>query len=90
VSLNRSDFLEAIFFVFVFVFADKTKNVYETTPENYNKIVKDNVTKTYKLTYNEVIEEINFERTTFHGQRSYRDNGIKRSFCYIKRSQGEF
>jgi hypothetical protein len=45
----------------VFVFADKTKNVYETTPENYNIIVKDNVTKTYKLTDNEVIEEINFE-----------------------------
>jgi D-hexose-6-phosphate mutarotase len=40
----------------VFVFADKTKNVYETTPENYNKIVKDNVTKTYKLTDNGVIE----------------------------------
>ena len=31
------------------------------TTENYNKIVKDNVTKTYKLTDNEVIEEINFE-----------------------------
>ena len=31
----------------VFLFADKTRNVYEASPENYNKILKENVTKTY-------------------------------------------
>jgi hypothetical protein len=36
----------------VLVLADKTKNVYETTPKNNSKIVKENVTKTYKLTEN--------------------------------------
>ena len=57
----------------VFVFADKTKNVYETTPENYNKIVKDNVTKTYKLIDNDVIEEINFELSQITNNLSVSD-----------------
>ena len=31
----------------IFVFADKTRNIYETSAENYNKILKENVTKSY-------------------------------------------
>ena len=45
----------------VYIFADKTKNIYESSPENYNKIVKENVTKTYKLAEHDVLEDINFE-----------------------------
>ena len=32
----------------MFVSADKTRNYYEITEENYNKILHDNITKTYK------------------------------------------
>ena len=45
----------------VYILADKTKNIYESSPENYNKIVKENVTKTYKLAEHDVLEDINFE-----------------------------
>ena len=33
----------------VFVFADRTTNVYETDPESYKKLLTENITKTYKL-----------------------------------------
>ena len=42
----------------VFVFADKTRNVYETPADNYNKILNDNVTKTYKVVDNDILEDI--------------------------------
>ena len=45
----------------VFVFADKTRNIYETTPENYNKILKENITKTYKQGEADTVDEINSE-----------------------------
>ena len=45
----------------VFIFADKTKNIYETTPENYNKILRENVTKTYKLSDENIMDTINEE-----------------------------
>ena len=32
----------------VFVFADKTSNIYKMTPQEHNKLLKENVTKTYK------------------------------------------
>ena len=43
----------------IFVFADKTRNIYETSAENYNKILKENVTKSYKVSKNDVLEDIN-------------------------------
>ena len=43
----------------IFVFADKTRNMYETSAENYNKILKENVTKSYKVSTNDVLEDIN-------------------------------
>ena len=41
------------------MFADKTRNVYETSADNYNKILNDNVTKTYKVVDNDILEDIN-------------------------------
>ena len=32
----------------IFVFADKTRNIYETSLDTYNKLLHDNITKTYK------------------------------------------
>ena len=32
----------------VLLFADKTNNIYKATPEQYKKLLKDNITKTYK------------------------------------------
>ena len=32
----------------IFVFADKTRNIYETWLDTYNKLLHDNITKTYK------------------------------------------
>ena len=32
----------------IFVFADKTRNIYETSLDTYNKLMHDNITKTYK------------------------------------------
>ena len=32
----------------IFVFADKTRKIHETSLETYNKLLHDNITKTYK------------------------------------------
>ena len=32
----------------IFVFADKTRNIYETPLDTYDKLMLDNITKTYK------------------------------------------
>ena len=45
----------------VFVFADKTSNVYETTPEVYNKLLAENITKTYKIGNVNMTDNINEE-----------------------------
>ena len=45
----------------VFIFADKTQNPYEMDKETYNKLLVENITKTYKKAdknrYNEINEE---------------------------------
>ena len=41
--------------------ADKTSNMYEVTPERYNKLMKDNITKQYKKANKKVVENINKE-----------------------------
>ena len=43
----------------VFVFADKTNNLYEMTPEKYQKLLPKNVTKTYKKAPQKVESSIN-------------------------------
>ena len=45
----------------IFVFADKTRNIYETTTETYNKFLNENVTRCYKVDHNETMKDINTE-----------------------------
>ena len=45
----------------IFVFADKTRNIYETSLDTYNKLLHDNITKTYKHGSEDNISEINKE-----------------------------
>jgi hypothetical protein len=45
----------------VIIFADKTRNVYESSPENHDKILKDNITKTYKIGDESITDDINCE-----------------------------
>ena len=45
----------------MFAFADKTRNIYETSLDTYNKLLHDNITKTYKHGSEENISEINNE-----------------------------
>ena len=43
----------------IFLFADKTRNIYETSLDTYNKLLHDNITKTYKHRSEDNISEIN-------------------------------
>ena len=45
----------------IFVFADKTRNIYELSKEAYNKLLKENITKTYKKADDNTYNEINME-----------------------------
>ena len=45
----------------LFVSADKTQNYYEITKENCNKILYDNITKTYKKAQSSLPKKINVE-----------------------------
>ena len=45
----------------MFAFADKTRNIYETSLDTYNKLLHDNITKTYKRGPEENILEIDNE-----------------------------
>ena len=45
----------------IFVFADKTRNIYETSLDTYNKLLQDNITKIYKHGSEDNIWEIKNE-----------------------------
>ena len=45
----------------VFVFADKTSNIYKMTSQEHKKLLKENVTKTYKKAPPKVETALNFE-----------------------------
>ena len=45
----------------VFIFADKTRNLYEMNANTYNKLLTENITKTYKLAQDGTIDSINHE-----------------------------
>ena len=45
----------------VFIFADKTNNIYKALPEQYKKFLKENVTKTYKKSTERLEKSINLE-----------------------------
>ena len=38
----------------VFIFTDKTRNLYEISNENYNRLLTKNITKTYRKTTNKI------------------------------------
>ena len=48
----------------IFLFADKTSNIYQVSAENYNKMLTENVTKDYKLVENKKIDNDNAEAKT--------------------------
>ena len=48
----------------VFIFADKTRNIYETDKNTYKKLLKDNIFKTYKKTEYNIYNKINKETKT--------------------------
>ncbi len=45
----------------IFVFAEKTKKIYETPLDTYNKLMHDNITKTYKHGSESTISQIDDE-----------------------------
>ena len=45
----------------IFVFADKSTNIYEMPPDQYKKLLRDNITKSYKTCKNEAYDDINEE-----------------------------
>ena len=45
----------------MFVFADKTQNIYEVPPSTYTKLLTENITKTYKTENEDITEKINKE-----------------------------
>ena len=46
----------------VFIFADKTRNIYEMEAKSYDKLLTENVTKTYKHAENDTFQNIEKER----------------------------
>jgi hypothetical protein len=45
----------------ILIFADKTRNIYETSLNRYNELLHDNITKTYKHGSEDFIDEIDRE-----------------------------
>ena len=43
----------------IILFADKTRNLYQTDPKFYKKLVIDNLTKNYKISNDNLIDTIN-------------------------------
>ena len=48
----------------VFIFADKTWNIYETDKNTYSKLLTDSISKTYKKTEHNIYNKINKEAKT--------------------------
>ena len=70
----------------MFLFEDKTRNIYETSLETFSKLLHDNITKTYKRGSEDNISEIDSElkhigRQSFHWQ-PYRMHEKTRSFYF--------
>ena len=42
-----------------FIFADKASNIYKAAPREYNKLLKDDITKSYKKSTDRLEKEIN-------------------------------
>ena len=57
----KSDILDIKSSLNVLIFADKTINIYKATPQEYNNLLKDNITKSYKKPTNRLEKAINME-----------------------------
>ena len=57
----KSDILDIKSSPNVLIFADKTSNIYKAAPQQYNKLLKDNITKSYKKSMDRLEKAINME-----------------------------
>ena len=57
----------------VILFADKTRNIYHTSPKFYNKLVTANLTKKYKTSNDDLVSEINLESEKNIYDRKYKN-----------------
>ena len=77
----------------VFLFADKTTNIYETSPENCNKILKENVTKRMCCA-ERCLEDIHFELKNLPSDLSIGDRletmAPKEAFVTVKDHKNNF
>ena len=69
----------------VFNFADKTNNLYETSPENHEKLLLENITKTYKKAPEKLEKSINLEAKSIakHYQLEDRIDSMAKTSAYI-------
>ena len=78
----------------LFVFADKTSNLYEITKENYNKLLHGHITKTYKETDSSMKDKIAKEAAniskSFHIQDRAERYPERKAFITLKDRQGNF
>ena len=72
----------------LFVFADKSNNLYEMSKENYNKLHRDNITKTYKKTNTNIKDNIDKEAAniakSFHIQDRVERYANRNAFLNLK------
>ena len=57
----KSDILDIDSSPNVLIFADKTSNIYNATPEEYNNLLKDNIKKSYKKSLNCLEKAVNMK-----------------------------
>ena len=55
----KSDILDIKSSPNMLMFADKTSNIYKAAPQEYNKLLKDNITKSYKKSTDSLEKAIN-------------------------------
>ena len=58
---TKSDILDIKSSPNVLIFADKTSNIYKAAPQEYNKLLKDNITKSYNKSTDRLEKAINME-----------------------------
>ena len=72
----------------LFVFADKKNKMYEMSKENYNKLLPDNITKTYKKTDSSMKEKIDKDAAnitkSFHVQDRVERYAERKAFITLK------
>ena len=60
----------------IILFADKTRNLYQTTPKFYKKLITNSITKTYKISDENLINQINSESESIIRERKYKNKKI--------------